>query len=489
MQDPTGTSYYQNANTFQSTPSYHLYWPIGPQPTNLLAYQRTAHDFFISDHVREDLQKKSEAARQILPNSMLPSIEQYHSLVCLDTSQQKNQSLFGYASWVYKAVSGKDGKMYTLRRLENFRLTNENAIRSVQPWKRILNGGVVTIYDAFTTRAFGDSSLIIVTDYHACSKSLAEEHFKPTPVPTRFHGRQTASTHVPEQVLWGYIVQIGSALKAIHGASLAARLITPSKVLLTSKNRVRLNACSIMDVVQHDNSRGIADLQADDLIQLGRLILCIATNSSTAHLNMPKSMDQITRSYTGRLKECIQWLITPPPPPGTPTSPTKSEGGAMHKDIDAFLSGIADQFAAVFDSTLHAEDVLVSTLGRELESSRLVRLLVKLNFINERPELDASIPVASGSNSNPSSAWAETGERYYLKLFRDYVFHQVDEAGRPVTDLAHVLDCLNKLDAGSEEKIALITRDEQSILIVSYRELKRGVENAFQDLLKAGRRK
>jgi PAB-dependent poly(A)-specific ribonuclease subunit 3 len=483
-QDPTGlasASYYQNAGAFQSSPAYHLYWPVGPQPTGLLAYQRTAHDFFIPDVLREELQKKAEVARQVLSNPSLPAIEQYHSLFCLDISSQKNNTHFGYASWIYKAISSKDGKTYALRRLENFRLTNETAIRSFQPWKRILNGSVVTIHEAFTTRAFGDSSLIMVTDYHPNAKSIADEHFKPV---QRFHGRQATSSHVPEQTLWGYLVQMASALKAIHGAGLAARLITPSKILLTSKNRIRLNACGIMDVVQFENTRSVTELQADDFQQLGRLILCIANNSSTAHVNMQKSMDYITRSYTARLKECIQWLLSSPPQPATPSSPTSP---AMQKDIDTFLGGIADQFASVFDSELHAQDTLTNTLGRELESSRLVRLLVKLNMINERPELDASQHAPGSTAANPSSGWAETGERYYLKLFRDYVFHQVDANGHPVTDLAHVLDCLNKLDAGSDEKIALTSRDEQNVLIVSYREVKRGLESAFQDLLRAGR--
>ncbi|KAF1844162.1 uncharacterized protein K460DRAFT_408463 [Cucurbitaria berberidis CBS 394.84] len=480
-QDHSG-GYYPNANAFQTTPAYHLYWPVGPQPTGLLAYQRTAHDFFIPDTIREDLQKKAEVGRQTLPNTSLPVIEQFHSLFCLDTTPQKNTAPFGYASWIYKAISSKDGKTYALRRLENFRLTSETAIRSAQPWKRILNGSVVTTHEAFTTRAFGDSSLILVTDYHPNSKPLADEHFKPM---QRFHGRQPTSSHVPEQVLWGYLVQIASALKAIHGSGLAARLITPSKILLTSKNRVRLNACSIMDIVQFENARPIAELQADDFVQLGRLILCIANNNATAHLQMQKSMDYITRSYTGRLKECIQWLLNPQPPSGTPSSPTTT--GAMHKDIDTFLAGIADQIASVFDSELHAQDTLTNTLGRELESSRIVRLLVKLNMINERPELDASQSIPGTSTPNPSAVWAETGERYYLKLFRDYVFHQVDANGHPVTDLAHVLDCLNKLDAGTDEKIALISRDEQNVLIVSYREVKRGLESAFQDLLRAGR--
>lgn len=483
-QDPSlsGASFYQNAGGFQSSPAYHLYWPVGPQPTGLLAYQRTAHDFFIPDALREDLQKKAEISRQVIPNSNIPPIEQFHSLFCLDTSQQKNQSNFGYTNWVYKAVSSKDGNMYALRRLENFRLTNETAIRSAQAWKRILNGSVVTIHEAFTTRAFGDSSLIIVTDYHPNSKTLAEEHFKQAPIP-RYHGRQAPSSHVPEQVLWGYIVQIASALKAIHGSGLAARLITPSKILVTSKNRIRLNACGILDVVQHENTRPLSELQSDDLTQLGRLVLCIANGNLSAHLNLQKSMDYITRSYTARLKECVQWLISPQPSASAPSSPTTNGP----RDIDNFLGGLADQMATVFDSELHAQDTLTNTLARELESSRLVRLLVKLNFVTERPELDASQHVPGSTGQHASSMWAETGDRYYLKLFRDYVFHQVDANGHPVTNLAHVLDCLNKLDAGTDEKVMLISRDEQNMLIVSYRELKRGVESSFQDLVRAGR--
>lgn len=41
--------------------------------------------------------------------------------------------------------------------------------------------------------------------------------------------------------------------------------------------------------------------------------------------------------------------------------------------------------------------------------------------------------------------WSETGDRYIIKLFRDYVFHQVDENGNPVMNLTHVLTCLNKV--------------------------------------------
>lgn len=81
---------------------------------------------------------------------------------------------------------------------------------------------------------------------------------------------------------------------------------------------------------------------------------------------------------------------------------------------------------------------------------------------------------------------------------------------KPVLDLSHVLTCLNKvrllrlsprslgvlclsleltlvlgfcyaqLDSGSDEKVMLMSRDEQSCLVVSYREIKSAVEAAFK---------
>lgn len=44
-------------------------------------------------------------------------------------------------------------------------------------------------------------------------------------------------------------------------------------------------------------------------------------------------------------------------------------------------------------------------------------------------------------------SWSETGDRYLLKLFRDYLFHQVTENGAPWVDLAHIVACLNKVSS------------------------------------------
>jgi PAB-dependent poly(A)-specific ribonuclease subunit 3 len=47
---------------------YHLYAPVGPHKEDLLPYQRSVHDLFMSDRLREELQKKSEASLQVMPS-------------------------------------------------------------------------------------------------------------------------------------------------------------------------------------------------------------------------------------------------------------------------------------------------------------------------------------------------------------------------------------------------------------------------------------
>jgi PAB-dependent poly(A)-specific ribonuclease subunit 3 len=67
-----------------------------------------------------------------------------------------------------------------------------------------------------------------------------------------------------------------------------------------------------------------------------------------------------------------------------------------------------------------------------------LRLLVKLGFVNERPE-----------GPSGGADWAETGDRYLLKLFRDFVFHRLTPEGGPDLDWGGVVESLTKLDAGA----------------------------------------
>lgn len=134
---------------------------------------------------------------------------------------------------------------------------------------------------------------------------------------------------------------------------------------------------------------------------------------------------------------------------------------------------IGARFYTQLDSAQLRSDVIENELAKEVENSRIFRLLCKLGAVNERPEY----------NLDPQ--WSETGDRYMLKLFRDYLFHQVDENGAPWVDMAHIVQSLNKLDNGVSEKICLMSRDETTVLVVSYAELKQNFERAFGEILSA----
>ncbi|CAJ2503580.1 Uu.00g109740.m01.CDS01 [Anthostomella pinea] len=445
----------QNAYSAQSQPlQYHLYYPIASTRESLQPYQRQVHDLFIPESVREDLQKKSEAARQVLASQsgVQASLQQYHSLVPLDTKFRNAQSVFGPPTWVWKATSRKNGNIYCLRRIQGFRLTNEEAIKAVNSWKKITHPNIVTTIEAFTTRDFNDSSLIFVHSYHPLSKTLAEHHFT-----TTRYGRVAP---VSERVLWSYLVQLSSALNSIHRAKLAARCVDISKVILTDKNRVRLSACSIFDVLQFDAYRRFEDLQQDDFFDLGKLILSIATNTLPNSMpDLRSLLEQLGRTYSPELKERIAWLLSPQQP-------------SFVKTAEQLVTDIAHHMDDVYIATSNAHDEAINQLGKELENGRVVRMLAKLGAINDRPEHGSEVH------------FSDMDGRRILKLFQDYVFHQVDAQGNPVVDLGHMISCLNKLDAGIDERIYLTSRDLQNTLVVSYKELKKQVQIAFGDLLK-----
>jgi len=71
-----------------------------------------------------------------------------------------------------------------------------------------------------------------------------------------------------------------------------------------------------------------------------------------------------------------------------------------------------------------------------------------------------------------------------LGLFREHVFKQVTENGTPVLDFGHIVECLNKLDLGIEERLALVSRDNATVLVAAYKELKLASDAAFKQLLR-----
>ncbi|XP_032235298.1 PAN2-PAN3 deadenylation complex subunit pan3 isoform X2 [Nematostella vectensis] len=488
-----GTTYFysqQNQNQAVMLPSFHAY--VGEQShlAHLQNYQSRSNTFSMSSSLRQELLNQHTLSMASLnpdDTSVPQEVDSYHTLCPLeplDTPTDQAQRTFGYITTCYKAINSKDGLLYVLRRVHGFRLVNAKSMVIVDQWKKISHSNLVSLREVFTSKAFGDNSLVFVYDYHPGAETLLSRHFSGPdstlpvnadgslafPAPNRAGmpgANRGGSRHglMPERLIWSYIIQLSSALRAIHSAGLPCRMIDPSKILLIGNSRLRINGCGIFDILSFDPSNSsnamIPHFQQEDLTSLGKLVLALASCYSLQSIqreHIQQSLEYVAMNYSSDLKNLVIYLLS-------------NQMTTHLKSVNDIMPMIGARFYTQLEAAQVKCDVMEGELAKEMENGRLLRLLTKLGVVNERPEL----------GMDPS--WSETGDRYLLKLFRDHVFHQVTDAGTPVVDLSHVVTCLNKLDAGSPEKICLMSRDEQSVLVVSYRDLHNCLESAFNEVL------
>ncbi|CAG4943066.1 unnamed protein product [Colias eurytheme] len=451
-----------------TTPPQHM-GPMSSKQAGL------APMFYMPDTIRSEMYQRNEDLYMQPDSRQYPdlpeNLEVYSELMPLEGLTPHS------IATSFRATHRQNGDHYALRRLHSYGTMPSKRFES---WKQIDHPNIIRLNECFTTKAFGDHSMMLVYDYHPAAVTLMNKYlaganngnaaeangtyhdpFSSDPDAPRPYTHQknamlravACGALLPEQVLWSILVQLTAGLRAIHAAGLACRTLDPTKVVMTGC-RIRIAWCGVADAL-HANEIDINQAQQDDLTALGRLALSLACR--TIHCdNLAASMDLVTRSYSPDLKNLIFYLLS-----------------GQRRSVTDLMPMIGARFYTQVEALERRADVFENQLARELDNGRLLRILLKLSFINERPEL------------NMDTKWSETGDRYLLKLFRDYLFHSVTQDGRPWLDQAHVSHCLNQLDGGSNNRVQLMTRDEQSVLLVTFAELKHCLEQAFDELTQA----
>ncbi|XP_038055526.1 PAN2-PAN3 deadenylation complex subunit pan3-like isoform X2 [Patiria miniata] len=498
-----GTTYFYTEDQVQPTmprtvyPNFHMYQSM-PAHVAYMKPKPNAPSFFVGEELKVEIyNKRSVSMAQVDPaeHPDIPrEVDKYHTLFPLEPppkSPMEKSSTFGYTTTCYKAINKKDNKLYCLRRIHGFRMTNTQWMVLVDKWKKLQHSNIVTLREVFSTKAFGEHSTVFVHDYHPTALTMMHRHFTGPgaqasngfsggsnsfnkgqhhkggfmgpqgPHHTGVNGPQQRTGLLPESLIWTYVVQLSSALRTIHAAGLACRVMDPTKILVTGKSRLRVNCVGIFDVLTFDGGNNplamISHYQQEDLVSLGKVVLVLACNSvqSIQRQHIQGSLELVAHNFSSDLKNLILYLLTTQPRP---------------RSVNDIMPMIGARFYTQLDAAQMRGDVLEEEVAKEVGNGRQFRLLCKLGVMNERPEF----------NGDPT--WAETGDRYLLKLYRDYLFHQVSSDSTPWIDMAHIVQSLNKLDAGVPEKVTLMSRDEQNILVVSYADLKRCFETTFEEI-------
>eukprot|EP01094_Clydonella_sp_ATCC50884_P029831 TRINITY_DN94_c2_g1_i1.p1 TRINITY_DN94_c2_g1~~TRINITY_DN94_c2_g1_i1.p1 ORF type:complete len:724 (+),score=139.12 TRINITY_DN94_c2_g1_i1:3-2174(+) len=440
--------YSQPASSDRGGAMYNPYVTDLPHTSSEAAGRRSLQSFFMPENLRKQFHARSadiiatadpeDARVKDLPQTL----HRYYSLVPLEEPREKASRSWSASTGVYKGISSSDGLPYLIRRVEGLRINADYTMRVADVWRQVHHPNIVSLREVFQAKEL--SGLYVAYDYHPCSQTLEQQHlFQP-------------AAPVSEELLWSYVCQLVSALRTIHAAGLACRIVNLQKVIVTGKHRIRISGVGIRDIVSFDLHSKTAQCQQEDLVSLGKLILSLACGSVNAVSAPAKSLEYVAAHFSNDLVDLLRLLLSQ---------------NIKYPSADE-LARIVSRHNLRQNEYLHDyTDLLERELAKEVACGRMFRLIAKLGFINERPEFGMD------------PRWSETGDRYLLKLFRDYLFHQVYEDGSPAVDLGHVTDTLNKLDVGSPERLVLMSRDEKSILVVSYKDVKRCMEQAFDELL------
>ncbi|MFH4982453.1 hypothetical protein AB6A40_009162 [Gnathostoma spinigerum] len=232
--------------------------------------------YFSSPDLRLELLQRQLAVQCRADPSMFrdipQNVEHFRNLVPLENMKisglnHLERTVLGTSmTIVYKAISIRDGMPYCIRRVLNVRLGSPKQLALADNWKKLLHANVVQLRDVIQTRAFNDNSLLFIYDYHPLSETLKYRHLNNGRMNGMSSTFMEGTGGVQEHLLWAYIVQLSSALRAIHASGMAARTVDPTKIIVFSKTKLMLSSCGILDVIAPEN--GHSSLQHQQVIVL-----------------------------------------------------------------------------------------------------------------------------------------------------------------------------------------------------------------------------
>jgi PAB-dependent poly(A)-specific ribonuclease subunit 3 len=338
----------------------------------------------------------------------------------LNNNSQNNyttiRSSFGYPTRLFRVTSTSDGNLYCLRRMDSVRCVSHKIVQTVMhQWLSNPSGrdkttvslsggfdhpGIVRWYKCFISQR----AVFFVHNYHAGAVTFKERFFN---IPRGENG-----VPLPESFIWSCLTQLVSAIAAVHGSNLAVRTLQLNHILCTQEGssgviklnsgpfglpriRLRINCVGIVDILEFEARKTLEELQRDDMRSLGCILLSMTTGSEITVNDIFRGnnaqqqgqilvpyFDFVRQNYSRDLFVLIHSLLNPGVPPQT---------------IRGVASSMAMRAFEELDEAHTCIDNMDGSLMGIYESGRALRLLLKLAFVNERPEF--------GIDKN----WSESG--------------------------------------------------------------------------------
>lgn len=368
----------------------------------------------------------------------------------------------------YRSFSSLDGKVYLLRRVVGaVPFDSQFVIKCAERWRRVRHPSIVPLCEVFSTFAFSQGAaneLVFVYPFYNNAQVFQKVY-----LPDENDSNKELYP-LPEKVVWTIFIQLISSLEALHSAGIVAgESLSPSGILVLGTHRVKLNKCGIAESLSSDSSEGksyshhssffaldIDSKKKDDIWRLMHILFLLTLRSQRSivkkgmlqiGVNDALTVLQNMRIYSDDILNVLSFLVD-------------HYNRSLPVSVTQISSIVAPQIVCDYSHVWLHTDTLDAELDRRLNSSRLFQLFSLFGFVLE------------WDDGSATSQYSETEDKYILRLFFDYMFHPYDNETNCLLDISHVIECLNRVDVGSEELILLASKDSKSLLVVSYADIR-----------------
>lgn len=431
---------------------HSMYTPVDPYRTNGSAtiaepFPATPYtpisSLFMSPNVQNAL-ATPQNVRQRRPVTHVTSSKfaTYTTIFNLEAEAKPSVLMPKQRTQVYQTSARYTGKDILLRRLVNVVMSPEECNVVLEAVRQYRHPNLVPLTNVFPTDEFimGSSDAMMEYRFIPGAKSLQEAFMSDT-------------TRATEGLLWSFTCQMVGLLRSFHETVLPLRWVHLSKLIyVEATGRFYYTGLGLADLLYEMkvNPTNVGFFMKQDIQSLGLILLQLATNSYTAKPDAFIAKQHIpgfSQSFCELVKTCLDGSV----------------------DSAHLCHALGERMSMEVGHQQGHADYLLLQCSREVHNGRLMRLMMKLNFVLE--------------SLNDLQDYSPDTQRYALRLFNQFVFNQVDEQNRIHVDWGHAFHCLNKLDCGSEETIQLISNDSTTaVLVISYADLRSILDTLFDQL-------
>ncbi len=409
--------------------------------------------------LRNHVSAVSAAATSTLldrPAVASPKFAHYSALTQLEPEPRTSSLMPSHQTLVYRSSNRFSGSLVCIRRIVSCGSISAARCGAVSEYLRqFRHPNLVHLNSVVATSEFalGSQDVLLEYRYVKGGRSLSDII--------------ASGEELTESCLWSIACQLVSLVRHFHESEVPLRGLHPTKLLLVQDvgdgspsncggaQRIVFTGLGLVDVLGTTDVPPVASAMPQmlraDISAVGSILSQLIHSS----LNVDKAANvQASPLFTPALFSLVRAC------------------GREGVTAVQLCRALGERLSLEYANALAHSDYVLAEFTREIQNGRLMKLLMRINFA-----------VAASQ-----AGYSDYDPMVIVRLFYQHLFAQIDDLGQPQYDWGLVYHGLNKLDVGSEDLVQLVSEQDHTLFIVSYKDVGRCIDVLCQGMVSSGGR-